>query len=1177
MKKLYPVILALLASLGVYAQAPSPYPILVDSQRDTVAALQVFQANAITFRASFRSGGTANSIATETPFMYWQPFGATNATVVTAQWSIVSSPSGVVDFAFTPASLNYAAGTYTYQVGLEQSGGPLVIKQGTFKINPSAASIGAEPIVFSSTNINWGSINWSGVPDWDLITNVNAKLTTLSNNLQTAINNVDSGATWSQASAVADPDFAQYYATNMGGIDFDLSPSGAVQPARIQWDSNIETLRLGLDAAVSLDVGQQQVALVRNAESVTISNGMVVYISGATGDKASVKIASYSNDTLSARTIGIAAENITAGSLGFVVTRGPVYHQNTSAFSAGSMLYLGAYGNVSTNRPQAPLHGVFIGVVEKVNANAGIIYVAVQNGFELDELHDVNVSGVSSGQVLRFNGTVWTNATIATGGATGTPIYVEADPVWTSEKSGYATGTPLYAYTETDPIWAAASNSYYTAAQIDAAFATGSPIYSLAGYATGTPLYAYTETDPIWSAASNSYYTAAQVDAAFATGTPIYSLAGYATGTPLYAYTETDPVWTAASSSYYTASQADALFATGSPVYSVDLSSYLTSTGAAATYLPLAGGTMAGNINMNEGQITNVSVVGLFSDSNRAIQFEDGTISGDYIANGTWAFDQQPTIPGYLTTSTWASADSTTNYASRITFNATSNAFNTRITATEGYTNRAASALASSVWATADSTTNYTSRVLFNASSNAINARLVAVESYTNRAASALSSSVWASADSTTNYIKRNGTTATEGINISASATDSVNLTLTNNGLSATGLRINMDANSTFFDFNIAGTNNEYTATDTTLNLHGNILTNAGNIFGNAAGLTNFSSQLLLSTVSAFKVKGRIYSDSLSGIHTNPALVVSAENSVYGGFYSIHSGDIIIKPGDGVSSAVPSGGDVFISGGAGHTSPYNGSVIVSNVSSIHFNDGTVISNFASSLSGFANNILTTNLLLGLPESSRTNISAGNVGAIQAGKGWTTNDINITGYSQHGIVENLGPAVGTAKIGFNAHGANQNGWIYGGRATIGDYAYGSMQRGYLRNSNATATLNGAASMQLFYFTNEATAFTTTNAYGSILLGSGTNDVAYSIKAAGGFYGNAAGLTNFPSSLLTVSAGNANYWRITTAPTGATASGSSGQMAVSGTNIYIYSPNALGTGTGRWGRVNLDVSW
>jgi len=73
------------------------------------------------------------------------------------------------------------------------------------------------------------------------------------------------------------------------------------------------------------------------------------------------------------------------------------------------------------------------------------------------------------------------------------------------------------------------------------------------------------------------------------------------------------------------------------------------------------------------------------------------------------------------------------------------------------------------------------------------------------------------------------------------------------------------------------------------------------------------------------------------------------------------------------------------------------------------------------------------------------------------------------------------------------------------------------------------------------------------------------------------GNAAGLTNFPSSILTVTAGNANYWRITTAPTGSTSSGSSGQMAVSGTNLFIYSPNALGVGTARWLRVNAEANW
>jgi hypothetical protein len=230
----------------------------------------------------------------------------------------------------------------------------------------------------------------------------------------TAIEQTNTDA-WATFPAATNLNLAEFGATNINHLEFDQSPTGSASVARMQWNADTETLRMGLDANVTLDIGQQQAALVRNAESVTISNGTVVYISGATGDKATVKIASYSNDTLSARTIGIAAENITAGSTGYVITRGPIFGQNTSAFTAGDMLYLGAYGNFTTNRPAAPLHGVFIGVVEKVNANAGIIFVAVQNGFELDELHDVNVAANTTNNLIISQGEVWTNMAIGSG------------------------------------------------------------------------------------------------------------------------------------------------------------------------------------------------------------------------------------------------------------------------------------------------------------------------------------------------------------------------------------------------------------------------------------------------------------------------------------------------------------------------------------------------------------------------------------------------------------------------------------------------------------------------------------------------------------------------------------------------------------------------------------------
>jgi hypothetical protein len=58
---------------------------------------------------------------------------------------------------------------------------------------------------------------------------------------------------------------------------------------------------------------------------------------------------------------------------------------------------------------------VFIGIVTRVNANNGEIFVKIQNGFELNEIHDVDLKTTTpiNGHLLGFNGTLWVNKTIA--------------------------------------------------------------------------------------------------------------------------------------------------------------------------------------------------------------------------------------------------------------------------------------------------------------------------------------------------------------------------------------------------------------------------------------------------------------------------------------------------------------------------------------------------------------------------------------------------------------------------------------------------------------------------------------------------------------------------------------------------------------------------------------------
>jgi microcystin-dependent protein len=180
------------------------------------------------------------------------------------------------------------------------------------------------------------------------------------------------------------------------------------------------------------------VSYVRNAESTTITTGTCVYLFGATGDHATVKRADNSNDTTSSKTIGVAGADITTSNEGPIVTRGYVDGIDLSVgYTAGDVLWLGENGAFTTTKPTAPDHLVFIGVVVRATNN-GIIYVATQNGYELDELHNVSLPSPNSGEFLKYNGSLWvadaidlgtdTTGNYMSGASAGTGISVSHTP-----------------------------------------------------------------------------------------------------------------------------------------------------------------------------------------------------------------------------------------------------------------------------------------------------------------------------------------------------------------------------------------------------------------------------------------------------------------------------------------------------------------------------------------------------------------------------------------------------------------------------------------------------------------------------------------------------------------------------------------------------------------------------
>ena len=156
-------------------------------------------------------------------------------------------------------------------------------------------------------------------------------------------------------------------------------------------------------------------AYVTNAEAVTITKGQVVYIFGASGDRASVRLAKNTSDTFSSKTLGIVRADIAAGAAGWITTQGQVGGINLGAYTAGDVLWLDSVpGSFTKNKPQAPYHAVFVGVVERANAGNGLIYVKPQNGVELDELHDVRITSLANNEIIRYNSTLgyWENKTV---------------------------------------------------------------------------------------------------------------------------------------------------------------------------------------------------------------------------------------------------------------------------------------------------------------------------------------------------------------------------------------------------------------------------------------------------------------------------------------------------------------------------------------------------------------------------------------------------------------------------------------------------------------------------------------------------------------------------------------------------------------------------------------------
>ena len=195
---------------------------------------------------------------------------------------------------------------------------------------------------------------------------------------------------------------------------------------------------LGISAGTTSKVQHQVKA------GVAINKGQAVYVTGANGTNIIVGLASNASEATSSKTMGLLNATVAANGFADVIAEGLLDGLNTTAATIGDPIWLGTGGNLIyglANKPYAPNHLVFIGIVTRVHANQGEIFVKVQNGFELDEIHDVDLKTTAkiNGHLLGYNGSLWVNKTIAE--------WLGYTPYNASNPAGY-----ISSYTETDTL-----------------------------------------------------------------------------------------------------------------------------------------------------------------------------------------------------------------------------------------------------------------------------------------------------------------------------------------------------------------------------------------------------------------------------------------------------------------------------------------------------------------------------------------------------------------------------------------------------------------------------------------------------------------------------------------------------------------------------------------------------
>ena len=176
--------------------------------------------------------------------------------------------------------------------------------------------------------------------------------------------------------------------TDLGGVNLtyaNFAISG-VQPwatGNLYWNDSLKCLQYDLgETNQTLQVGQETVIRAKNVAGITLNNGIVVCIYGASSDRPTIGLLDASNLVEAKSIIGVVSTNIGIidQAEGYVTLLGIAENLNTSSFAIGDEVYVNptVAGYLTNVKPFGTQYVIKVGRVLKVDSSVGSIFVHPQ-------------------------------------------------------------------------------------------------------------------------------------------------------------------------------------------------------------------------------------------------------------------------------------------------------------------------------------------------------------------------------------------------------------------------------------------------------------------------------------------------------------------------------------------------------------------------------------------------------------------------------------------------------------------------------------------------------------------------------------------------------------------------------------------------------------------------------